>query len=110
MKKYEKLLIDYAKYLSTMKDEAEEYVETTSPESYYLIVNDLPTIERLKQKLLRTLPKSQQKEKLSELAKYEMEIFRVLQSTPLAQPFAEAVGLKLHHPSPVTEAETATKS
>ncbi len=102
MKEYEKLLIDYAKYLSIMKDEAKEYAKTLSGESYYLIINDLPTIERMKQRLLKLLPKAHQKEILSKLAKNEFEIYRILQNTPLAKPFAEAVKLNLHHPSPAT--------
>ncbi len=110
MKKYEKLLIDYAKYLSIMKDEAEEYAETLSEESYYLIINDLPTIERMKQRLLKLLPKAHQKEIISKLAKNEFEIYRILQNTPLAEPFAEAVKLNIHHPSPTTMTNSRVKS
>ncbi len=110
MKKYEKLLIGYAKYLSTMKDEAEEYIKTQSPESYYLIVSDLPTMERMKKKLINTLPKSKLEETISKLTKYELEIYKLLQDTPLAEPFAEAVGLKPHHHLQEKQAETSTKS
>ena len=102
MKEYEKLLIDYAKYLSIMKDEAKEYAETLSGESYYLIINDLPTIERMKQRLLKLLPKTYQKEILSQLAENEFEIYQLLRNTPLAKPFAEAVKLNSHHLSPAT--------
>jgi len=110
MKKYEKLLIDYAKYLSTMKDEAEEYVTTLSEESYYLIINDLPTIERMKRRLLKLLPKTYQSKILPQLAKNEFEIYQILQNTPLAEAFAEAVGLNPHHPSPAKAVGSATKS
>jgi hypothetical protein len=110
MKKYEELLIDYAKYLSTMKDEVEEYTKTGSPESYYLIINDFPAMKRMKEKLIKILPKSKSEETLSKLRKYELEIYRLLKGTPLAEPFAETVGLNLHHQQPATAAGSATKS
>jgi len=92
-----------------MKEEAKEYISNPSVESFYLIVNDLPTIERIKQKLLKILPKSLQKEKLSELAKYETEIYQILQHTPLGKPFAESVGINLHHHLREKQAETSSK-
>jgi len=110
MKEYEKLLVEYETSLGILKDDAISYKRNKRFEDFYSIMNELPSLGKIRQALFDMLPENKKQEVLPHIAELEKEILQLLNDSDprLASLFKESISL--HHHLRETEVEISAKS